>query len=63
MKTIKRYIALCVVLACCAAGALMLMFDYDTKTAKWVAITAAVVFFGLGLYLGHLFDRKNLLPE
>ena len=41
----------------------MLMFDYDTTDAKWVAITAAVVFFCVGLYLGHLFNRKNLLPE
>lgn len=63
MKTIKRYAPLIIVLACIGIGSLLLMFDYDTATTKWAAIISSAMFFGAGVGLGHLFNRKNLLPE
>ena len=63
MRAIKRYGALAIVLVCIGAGSLLLMFDYDTATTKWAAIISAIMFFGAGLGLGHLFNRKNFLPE
>ena len=55
--------ALCLVLVCIGAGDLLLMFDYDTTTMKWLAIIGAAISFAAGLYLGFMLDRKNLLPE
>ena len=63
MKTIKRYMALCLVFVCIGAGCLLLMFDYDTTAMKWLAIIGAAISFAAGLVLGHVFDNKNLLPE
>lgn len=63
MRAIKRYGALAIVLVCIGAGSLLLMFDYDTDTTKWAAIISAIMFFGSGLGLGYLFNRKNVLPE
>ena len=63
MKSIKQFAALAVVLTCIGVASLLLMFDYDTATTKWVALTSSVVFFGAGIGLGYLFNRKNLLPE
>ena len=50
-------------LTCIGVASLLLMFDYDTATTKWAALTSSVVFFGAGIGLGYLFNRKNLLPE
>ena len=63
MKTTKKYMALFIVLACIGVASMLLMFDYDTATTKWAALTGSVVFFGAGIGLGYLFNRKNLLPE
>ena len=63
MKGIKRYGALAIVLACIGIGALLLMFDYDTATTKWAALISSLMFFGAGIGIGYLFNRKNLLPE
>ena len=63
MRTIKRYMALCLVLVCIGAGGLLLMFDYGTTTAKCLAIAGAAVSFAAGLGLGYVFNRHNLLPE
>lgn len=54
---------MCLVFAFIGAGSLLLMFDYNTTTTKWMAIIGAAVSFATGLYLGHVFNRKNLLPE
>jgi len=63
MRAIKRYAALCLVLLLIGAGGLLLMFDYDSTTAKWAALIGALSCMMLGLYLGHVLNRKNLLPE
>ena len=63
MRTIKRYLALCLVLAFIGAGGLLLMFDYDSTTMKWLAIIGSAISFAAGLYLGKVFNRHNLLPE
>jgi len=63
MRTIKRYMALCLVLVCIGAGGLLLMLDYDTTTMKWLAIIGAAISFAAGICLGKVFDRHNLLPE
>ena len=63
MKTIKRYMALCLVFVCIGAGGLLLMFDYDTTAAKWLAIIGAAVSFSAGLAIAHVFNRHNMLPE
>ena len=63
MKTTKKYMALFIVLACIGVASLLLMFDYDTATTKWAAIISSAMFFGAGVGLGHLFNRKNLLHE
>ena len=63
MTTIKKYMALCLVLVCICTGGLLLMFDYGTKTAKCLAIAGAAVSFAAGIVLGYVFNRHNLLPE
>lgn len=63
MKQAKKYMALCLVLALICTGGLLLMFDYDTTASKWLAIAGSAVLFAAGLYLGHVFNRHNLLPE
>jgi len=63
MKSIKQYGALMLVFVCIGAGGLLLMFDYDSTTTKWAALIGALSCMMLGLYLGHVLNRKNLLPE
>lgn len=63
MRAIKRYSALCLVLLLIGAGGLLLMFDYDSTAMKWAALIGALSCMMLGLYLGHVLNRKNLLPE
>ena len=63
MRTIKRYLALCLVLAFIGAGGLLLMFDYGTTATKWAALIGAAISFATGIYLGKVFNRHNLLPE
>lgn len=63
MKTVKRYIALCLVFIPIVAGVLLLIVDFDTVKATWLSIGGAIICIGAGLVLGHVFDRKKLLPE
>jgi hypothetical protein len=63
MKTIKQYAALSLVFLCIMAGGILLMLDYDTIKTAWQGLIGAFTCFGAGLYLGHVFDRKNMLPE
>ena len=63
MKTIKRYMALCLVFVFIGAGGILLALDYDTIKTTWQGLLGAFACFGAGLYLGHVFDRKNMLPE
>jgi len=63
MKRTKQFLALCLVLALIGIGGILLMLDYDTNAAKWVAIIAAVISFAAGLSIGYVLDRKHLLPE
>lgn len=55
--------ALALVFGFIVAGCIMLALDYDTTSATWLSIAGAFVCIGTGLILGHVFDRKNLLPE
>ena len=63
MKTIMKYLAMVLVLALIGAGGLLLMFDYESTATKWAALIGALSCMMLGLYLGHVLNRKNLLPE
>lgn len=61
--TIKKYAALCLCLVLIAVGALLLMLDYKTMRSAWMGLMGAAAFFGAGLWLGYVFDAKNLLPD
>lgn len=63
MKTIKRYLALALVLALIGAGCILLTMDYETLTSAWVALAGAFVFFAAGIGLGYVFNNKGMLPE
>jgi len=63
MKTIKKHLALAIVMALIMAGALLLMFDYETTAAKWMALIGAGASFASGLYIARVFNRKKMLPE
>lgn len=63
MKTIKKYAALCLVLACIGCGSMLLAVDYETLKSAWFGLSCAVVFFIAGVCLGWLFDGKELLPK
>ena len=63
MKQFKQYVYLFIVLALIGAGLMLLIVDSENVEASWKAIGAALVCFAAGLYLGFMFDRKNLLPE
>jgi membrane-bound ClpP family serine protease len=61
--TIKKYAGLCLCLALIAVGSILLMLDYKTMRSAWLGLFGAVAFFSAGLWLGHVLDRKNLLPD
>ena len=63
MKQFKQYVYLCIVLALIGAGLMLLIVDSENVEASWKAIGAALVCFVLAIFLAHVFDRKNLLPE
>ena len=63
MKAIKRYIALFLVFIPIVAGVLLLIVDFETVKASCLSIAGAFVCIGIGLVLGHILDRKHLLPE
>jgi len=63
MKTIKRYMALALVLVMIGAGFTLLAMDYETLISSWVALAAAFVFFAAGIALGYVFNKHDLLPE
>jgi uncharacterized protein YneF (UPF0154 family) len=63
MKTIKQYMALCLVFIFIIAGGMMLMFDTTVIKSAWLSVGGAGVFFIIGIALGCYFSRKNLLPE
>lgn len=61
--TIKKYAALCLCLVLIAVGAILLMLDYKTMRSAWMGLVGAAAFFVAGLWLGYVFDAKNLLPD
>lgn len=67
MRTIKRYMALAVVLAIIDVGGLTLAltpeYHHDHALETWGGLGLSALFFALGLWLGHTLDKKNLLPE
>lgn len=63
MKTIKKYLALVLVLTCIGCGGILLSLDYSTLSHAWCGILGAVVYFTAGICLGYLFDKKEMLPK
>ena len=63
MRTIKRYMALIAVFVFIMGGCVLLALDFETVKATWLSIGGAFISIGIGLVLGHVFDRKHLLPE
>lgn len=61
--TIKKYAALCLCLVLIAVGSLLLMLDYKTLLTAWLGVGCAAVCLVAGLWLGYVFDAKNLLPD
>ena len=63
MRTIKRYMALYLVFLPIVAGCILLTIDCETVKASCLSIAGAFICIGIGLVLGHVLDRKHLLPE
>ena len=63
MKTIKKHLLLCLCIELIAVGSLLLMLDYDTMRSAWLGLAGAAAFFGAGLWLGFVLDRKKMLPD
>jgi hypothetical protein len=55
--------ALCLVFLPIVAGCILLTIDCETVKTSCLTIAGAFVCVGIGLALGHVLDRKNLLPE
>ena len=59
----KRWLNLSIVLAIMFAAGLLMALDYDSTTDKWMALIAAAILFAVGIRLGFVFHRRNMLPE
>lgn len=63
MKTIKKHLAVGIIMALVMAGCLLLAFDYEDLKTAWTAVISAIVLLALAIFLTFYFDKKNMLPE
>ncbi len=63
MQTLKRYLGFILVLAIITIGGCVLGYDYKTDEQAMCSVAGAFACFALGIVLGWLLNRKNLLPE
>lgn len=59
----KKWIALCMLLAVIITGGILLAIDYDTVNDAWMGLLGAALCFAGAWWLTYYCRKHNLLPE